>query len=122
MKTPVLLFTSILILSSLLSAAPAKQAANGKLKVFILAGQSNMVGFGQVEGDKPGTMETCVKEKPNDYGQLVNDQGEPVTRDDVWLAGQHLPCGQSQARLADYRVRCLGRTHRSGIRLRFCGR
>jgi alpha-galactosidase len=85
MKTPVLLFTSILILSSLLSAAPAKQAANGKLKVFILAGQSNMVGFGQVEGDKPGTMETCVKEKPNDYGQLVNDQGEPVTRDDVWL-------------------------------------
>lgn len=85
MKIPVLFLTFILTLSNLLVAAPVKQAANGKLKVFILAGQSNMVGFGQVAGDKPGTMETCLKEKPEVYGDLVNKQGEPVTRDDVWL-------------------------------------
>lgn len=85
MKIPVFLFTSILALSSLLSAAPAQQPANGKLKVFILAGQSNMVGFGQVKGDKPGTMQTLVAEKSNAYGHLVNEQGEPITRDDVWV-------------------------------------
>lgn len=85
MKTPITLLTTLFALGSLLSAAPDKQAANGKLKVFVLAGQSNMVGFGQVKGDKPGTMETCVEENPEDYGHLVNDQGEPVTRNDVWL-------------------------------------
>lgn len=44
-----------------------------------------MVGFGQVEGDKPGTMETCLKENPKAYGDLVDKKGEPITRDDVWL-------------------------------------
>jgi alpha-galactosidase len=81
MKPFVLLLPLLFTLSSALSAAPA----NGKLKVFILAGQSNMVGFGQVEGDKPGTMETLVEKQPDAYGHLVNEQGEPVTRDDVWV-------------------------------------
>ncbi|MGJ8725678.1 MAG: sialate O-acetylesterase [Roseibacillus sp.] len=58
--------------------------ANGKLKVFVLAGQSNMVGFGQVKGEK-GTMEHYVKSKPDDYGHLVDKSGEPVVRDDVWI-------------------------------------
>jgi alpha-galactosidase len=44
-----------------------------------------MVGFGQVEGDQPGTMETCVEKNPQEYGDLVNDQGDPVTREDVWV-------------------------------------
>ncbi|NNM28213.1 MAG: sialate O-acetylesterase, partial [Akkermansiaceae bacterium] len=57
--------------------------ANGKLKIFILAGQSNMVGFGQVAGS-PGTMETYTREKPEDYGHLVGKDGKPVVRDDVW--------------------------------------
>ncbi|MBT8037184.1 MAG: sialate O-acetylesterase [Verrucomicrobiae bacterium] len=85
MKTTTLLLTFALMFTSVLSAAPATQKANGKLKVFILAGQSNMVGFGQVEGDKPGTMETCLKENPDAYGKLVDKKGAPVTRDDVWL-------------------------------------
>ncbi|MBI1375360.1 MAG: sialate O-acetylesterase [Phycisphaera sp.] len=59
--------------------------ANGKLKVFVLAGQSNMVGYGTVSGDKPGTMETCVKANPKDYGKLVDKDGKPVVRDDVWV-------------------------------------
>ncbi len=58
--------------------------ANGKLKVFVLAGQSNMVGFGQLEGS-PGTMETYVKSNPKDYGKLVDKGGKPVVRDDVWV-------------------------------------
>lgn len=67
------------------SSARAESApANGKLKIFILAGQSNMVGFGQVEGS-PGTMEFHVKEDPDDYGHLVDGDGDPVVRDDVWI-------------------------------------
>ena len=73
----------------LLLSAPAPAAepvpANGKLKVFILAGQSNMVGFGQVAGDSPGTMETLVKDNPEAYGHLVDDAGQPLVRDDVWV-------------------------------------
>lgn len=60
------------------------QAGNGKLKVFILAGQSNMVGFGQLTGS-PGTMETYVKSNPKDYGHLVDKNGKHVVRDDVWI-------------------------------------
>jgi len=41
-------------------AAPKSQPADGKLKIFILAGQSNMVGFGQLKGS-PGTMESYLK-------------------------------------------------------------
>lgn len=91
MKNPAYFLVPLLFLSSLLAVAADKQPANGKLKVFILAGQSNMVGFGQVEGDAPGTMETCVEEKPDKYGDLVDDGGEPVTRDDVWVVNISQP-------------------------------
>ena len=58
--------------------------ANGKVKVFILSGQSNMVGFGQLQGPK-GTMEHYVKTNPEAYGHLVDSEGRHVVRDDVWL-------------------------------------
>lgn len=58
--------------------------ANGKLKVFILAGQSNMVGFGQLDGS-PGTMETYLKSNPGDYGNLLDKDGKRVVRADVWM-------------------------------------
>lgn len=58
--------------------------ATGKLRVFVLAGQSNMVGFGQLEGG-PGTMAACVQDNPEAYGRLVDDDGEHVVRDDVWI-------------------------------------
>lgn len=60
------------------------QLANGKLKIFIVAGQSNMVGFGQIKGT-PGTMEYYLKNKPDAYGHLVDNNGDPVVRDDVYL-------------------------------------
>ncbi|MEN8695470.1 MAG: sialate O-acetylesterase [Akkermansiaceae bacterium] len=67
---------------SLVQADPIPE--NGKLKVFILAGQSNMVGFGQLKGS-PGTMESCLKEKPKDYRHLVDKNGKYIVRDDVWI-------------------------------------
>jgi alpha-galactosidase len=80
---------SLLLRLTLLAAlaAPAvaeKIPATGKLRIFILSGQSNMVGFGQLDGS-PGTMETYVKSNPADYGHLVDKDGKRVVRDDVWI-------------------------------------
>ncbi len=78
------------ILLSAMAIAPGVTAqakpipANGKLKIFILSGQSNMVGFGQLEGS-PGTMETYVESKPKAYGHLVDKKGKHIVRDDVWI-------------------------------------
>jgi hypothetical protein len=66
------------------SAAAKTCPANGKLKIFIVSGQSNMVGFGQLKGN-PGTMETYVKANPKAYGHLVDNAGKPVVRNDVWI-------------------------------------
>ncbi|XAL99940.1 hypothetical protein OT109_00865 [Phycisphaeraceae bacterium D3-23] len=74
----------LLVVPAFANAQPDPQPANGKLKVFVVSGQSNMVGFGTLEGG-PGTMEGCVVENPDDYGHLVDDGGEPVVRDDVWI-------------------------------------
>jgi len=52
------------------SAAQRSCPANGKLKIFILSGQSNMVGFGQLKGS-PGTMETYVKSNPEFAGNVA---------------------------------------------------
>ena len=71
--------------SNLAAESPRTCPANGKLKIFILSGQSNMVGFGQLAGDSPGTMETLVKSNPKAYGHLVDEDGKPVVRDDVWI-------------------------------------
>lgn len=86
MKTKSMLrtFTLLGALLAMPFASAKPVPANGKLKVFILAGQSNMVGFGQLEGS-PGTMETYVKANPTDYGKLLGKDGKPVVRDDVWI-------------------------------------
>ena len=81
---------------SIANAAPQTHPADGKLKIFILSGQSNMVGFGQVKGDAPGTMEAYVKSNPKDYGHLVDGKGEPVVRDDVWIVDLSYPDKQRQ--------------------------
>ena len=88
MKNPHPLKTWTLLLLLALTAGSNAQAktrvADGKLKIFILAGQSNMVGFGQLAGS-PGTMETYLKSNAKDYGHLVDKEGKPVVRDDVWI-------------------------------------
>ncbi|MDH4238220.1 MAG: sialate O-acetylesterase [Phycisphaerae bacterium] len=86
-KTTVFLFLTIFIAicGGTVMAAPQKTCpTNGKLKIFILSGQSNMVGFGQLRGET-GTMEAYLKSNPKDYGHLVDDDGKYVVRDDVWI-------------------------------------
>jgi hypothetical protein len=52
------------------------------VKVFILLGQSNMLGFGKVAGDKAGTLENATKSE-NLYPFLVDDAGNWTERKDV---------------------------------------
>jgi hypothetical protein len=52
------------------------------VKVFILMGQSNMVGMGHISGDKPGTLEHAVKTEKK-YPYLVDAEGKWVPRQDV---------------------------------------
>ncbi|MBT8044932.1 MAG: Ig-like domain-containing protein, partial [Verrucomicrobiae bacterium] len=61
------------------------------VKVFILAGQSNMVGRGESErgnGDVDGAIGSLRYEVVNDsenYGQLVEAAGDPGLSDDTWV-------------------------------------
>ena len=52
------------------------------VKVYILMGQSNMLEFGKVAGDKEGTLEHAVK-KEGLYPYLVDDAGNWTERKDV---------------------------------------
>ena len=51
------------------------------VQVYILMGQSNMLGFGKVKGDD-GSLEHAVKEKSL-YPHLVDDEGNWTVRQDV---------------------------------------
>jgi hypothetical protein len=51
------------------------------VQVFILMGQSNMLGFGKISGAE-GSLEYAVKEKGL-YPYLIDDNGAWTTRQDV---------------------------------------
>lgn len=61
-----------------------KPASTSKpIQVFILLGQSNMLGFGRIDPvDKPGTLSWLVKDQKR-YPHLIDDQGAWTTRRDV---------------------------------------
>ena len=72
------------------------QRKNGLLKVFILAGQSNMEGHGVIKG-KPGqkgTLETLSKDPVTAarYRHLLDEDGEWIVRDDVSLSYYETKC------------------------------
>lgn len=52
------------------------------VQVYILMGQSNMVGAGRIAGDKDGSLEHAVKSKKK-YPYLVDDAGKWTIRKDV---------------------------------------
>ena len=52
------------------------------VKVFILMGQSNMLGFGAISGNKPGSLENACK-TGGLYPFLVDDEGGWTVRKDV---------------------------------------
>ena len=52
------------------------------VQVYILLGQSNMLGFGKIAGDQDGRLEHAVKEKGL-YPYLVDEEGNWTERKDV---------------------------------------
>ena len=52
------------------------------VQVYILLGQSNMVGAGKIKGDKEGSLTYAVQKK-NKYPYLVDDEGNWTVRKDV---------------------------------------
>lgn len=85
------LFSFSCLLISVEASCPGQTSpANGKLKVFILAGQSNMQGHGVIELDKKrnggqGSLEYLVKHQPDRFGHLVDGTGKWKPRKDVWI-------------------------------------
>ena len=59
-------------------------ATDKPVKVFLLMGQSNMVGFGQIDPDTTkGTLSHLVRIEKK-YPHLVDDAGKWTVRNDVW--------------------------------------
>ena len=94
-------FTSLALASVLLSTQamgeqapakpappPAKQGGKSPLKIFLLAGQSNMEGQGIIDGMGKGTLETLSKnpESAPRYKHLLDKDGKWAVREDVWCA------------------------------------
>jgi len=86
------LIASCLVLAATLVAGGARPAAAaGPVKVFILAGQSNMEGKGRVEignggaAGAIGSLRYQVNNDPANYGHLVDGGGNWIAREDVWI-------------------------------------
>ncbi len=76
----------------LAAGARAEPPGEGPLKVFILAGQSNMEGAGAIQGDierngGKGGLKYVVEDPAtaDRYKHLIDEQGDWVVRDDVWI-------------------------------------
>lgn len=70
----------------ILIAAVTKGVSQKPVKVFILAGQSNMQGHGEVEKGEKGNLTWIVKnDKNGKYQHLVNKNGGWTKRDDVFI-------------------------------------
>jgi len=66
---------------------PPSKGTAGKLKIFVLAGQSNMEGHGQTHGvDFEGSLDWLINssEHSSNYQHLM-DGGSPKVFDDVWV-------------------------------------
>ena len=93
-------FSALLVFSNSVAAEPGaaagtlKQAGKGPLKVFILAGQSNMQGQGTLEAkddagkERKGTLRSLLSDpvKAPLIKHLVDAKGDwAEVRDDVWV-------------------------------------
>ncbi|MCU0784566.1 MAG: hypothetical protein MUF81_11100 [Verrucomicrobia bacterium] len=66
--------------------AATPPATNKPVKVFILSGQSNMVGIGDVDGTAPGTLDTITK-REGKFPNLLNASNGWNSRNDVTYKG-----------------------------------
>ncbi len=73
-----------LFLAASLLMTPSLQA-EPPVKVYIMAGQSNMQGKGSIEGDHGGSLRGIVKNHPQQYGFLAGEKGGWIERKDVWI-------------------------------------
>ena len=83
---------SVLTLLAHSQAALAGQAGKSPVRVFILAGQSNMEGQGRIKlnpkvNEGKGTLEYLLKDPAtaDRFKHLVDKDGKWVVRDDVWI-------------------------------------
>jgi hypothetical protein len=86
----VILLTAILTLS--FSSQAKAEDSKGKLKVFILAGQSNMQGHGFIKAEEKrnggkGSLEFIARDAKTKkcLAHTVDEKGNWVVRDDVWI-------------------------------------
>jgi alpha-galactosidase len=82
----------VLLLVTLIASHAATAAAK-PVRIFILAGQSNMEGAGQIQADPKrnggkGSLEFLVKDAASakHFAPLVDAAGQWRTRDDVWIS------------------------------------
>ncbi len=86
-------FAFLLIIFTTIATITVAHAQTKPVQVFILAGQSNMEGAGQIKANPDrnggqGSLEFLVKDAAtaNRFSQLVDDAGQWRVRDDVWIA------------------------------------
>ncbi len=86
-RNPITIATLCLAGLSIAPSVSADKLAKGPVKVFILAGQSNMEGHGRIQGEQKGTLETLSKDpaSADRYKHLIGKDGKWITRDDVWI-------------------------------------
>jgi hypothetical protein len=71
------------------STASAQQAGDSPVKIFIMIGQSNMLGKGTIAPvTTQGTLEYIVANDPGNHYQFLKNGGNWVVRDDVWIRDQ----------------------------------
>ena len=82
---------------SLLASATnvfAQQPGTSPVKIFIMVGQSNMQGKGQIAGvSTPGTLDYTVANDPEGKYQFLKSGGSYVVRDDVWIRDEDANAG-----------------------------
>jgi len=89
MKTETKIFNAFRIALLMMVAALSTVTsahAEPPVKIYILAGQSNMQGKGAVEGEKTNTLRDMVKNDPDkEFQSLVNEDGSWREMPDVWI-------------------------------------
>jgi len=98
----------VLLIGPAAGVAANKPKKDGRLKVFILAGQSNMEGHGVIKGrdGQKGTLDTLSKapDSKDRYKHLLDKDGKWIVRDDVLLSYYDTKCrltiGKSAAKNA----------------------
>ncbi len=83
------LISSTVLFLGLCLSSDAQQAGADPVKIFIMIGQSNMLGKGPIVGETtPGTLEYIVANDPGGDYQFLKSGEDWAVRDDVWIRDQ----------------------------------